>query len=224
MGVTSIIFDLDGTLIDSAPDIHAAVARALAEDGAPPLSFETVRGFIGNGLPILVERVIAARGEAPDPARRADLTQRVTRHYAAASSDLTTVYPGVGAALSWLQGQGHPMGICTNKPEGAARDVLNALGLEPFFQVVVGGETLPERKPHPAPLLAAQRLLGASSALYVGDSEVDAETAVAAGIPLLLFTQGYRKAAIADLPHRAAFSDFADLPNIVARFGTERSG
>ena len=218
MGVTAIIFDLDGTLIDSAPDIHAAVARALAEEGAPPLSFETVRGFIGNGLPILVERVIAARKERLDPVRRADLTQRVMRYYAAASADLTTVYPGVLGALAVLAAKGHPMGVCTNKPEGAARDVLNALGLGGFFQAVIGGETLPQRKPHPAPLLATRDQLGAARALYVGDSEVDAETALAAGIPLLLYTEGYRKTPIADLPHRAAFSDFAALPGLVAAF------
>jgi phosphoglycolate phosphatase len=215
--MTAIIFDLDGTLIDSAPDIHAAVARALAEEGQPALSFDTVRGFIGNGLPTLVERVIAARGEAPDPVRRADLLSRVSRQYEAASSDLTTVYPGVQVALAALQARGHPMGICTNKPEGAARDVLDALGLGRFFQVVVGGETLPERKPHPAPLLATVARLGAQRALYVGDSEVDAETALAADIPLLLFTQGYRKTPVADLPHREAFADFALLPGIVAR-------
>ena len=216
MGVTAVIFDLDGTLIDSAPDIHAAVARALTEEGAVPLSFETVRGFIGNGLPILVERVIAARKERPDPVRRADLTQRVMRYYAAASADLTTVYPGVLMALAVLAAKGHPMGVCTNKPEGAARDVLNALGLGGFFQAVIGGETLPQRKPHPAPLLATRDQLGAARALYVGDSEVDAETALAAGIPLLLYTEGYRKTPIADLPHRAAFSDFAALPGLVA--------
>ena len=214
----AVIFDLDGTLIDSAPDIHAAVARALTEEGAVPLSFEVVRGFIGNGLPILVERVIAARGEAPDAVRRADLTQRVMRYYAAASTDLTTVYPGVIAALQALQAKGHPMGVCTNKPEGAARDVLNALGLGGFFQAVVGGETLPQRKPHPAPMLATRDLLGSQRAFCVGDSEVDAETAVGAGIPLMLYTEGYRKTPLADLPHLVAFSHFAELPGLVAAF------
>jgi phosphoglycolate phosphatase len=214
--MTAIIFDLDGTLIDSAPDIHAAVARALADEGKPPLSPAQVSSFVGNGVPVLIDRVMAALGEASDPARHTVLMARFMRHYTAASSDLTTVYPGVHAALSALQAAGHPMGLCTNKPEAAARDILRAFGLDGYFQAVIGGDSLPERKPHSAPLLATMRALGAQAALFVGDSEVDAQTAVAAAVPLILFTEGYRKSPIADLPHQVAFNDFAALPGIVA--------
>lgn len=213
----AIIFDLDGTLIDSAPDIHAALARTLADEGQPPLTFQAVRSFIGNGVPVLIDRMMAARGEPADPTRRADLIARFLTQYQAESSDLTTVYPGVRDALQHLDDAGHPMGICTNKPAGPARDILAAFDLQRFFGVVIGGDSLPERKPHPAPLLATLRRLGASSALYVGDSEVDAETAEAAGIPLLLFTEGYRKSPVAALPHRASFSDFAALPGLIER-------
>lgn len=211
----AIVFDLDGTLIDSAPDIHAAVARTLADEGQPPLSYDAVRGFIGNGVPVLIDRVMAARGEAADLSRRADLIARFLAHYEAASTDLTTVYPGVRAALQALAEAGHPMGLCTNKPAGPARDILAGFDLLGFFAAVTGGDSLPERKPHPEPLRATLRALGATSALFVGDSEVDAETAAAAEIPLLLFTEGYRKTAVEDLPHRAAFSDFAALPGLV---------
>jgi len=216
--MTALIFDLDGTLIDSAPDIHAAIVRTLADEGQPPLDLDRVRGFIGNGVPVLIDRTMAALGEAADPVRRADLIARFLAHYEPASADLTTVYPGVRTALQALQEAGHAMGLCTNKPAGPARDILAAFGLLPFFATIIGGDSLPERKPHPAPLLAARAALAGSAALYVGDSEVDAETAAAAGIPLLLFTEGYRKTPVSDLPHLHAFSDFAVLPDLVRRF------
>jgi len=213
--MTSIIFDLDGTLIDSAPDIHAAIARTLADEGQPPLNFGVVRSFIGNGVPVLIDRVMAARGERPDPARRANLISRFLVHYEAKSSNLTTVYPGVRTALQTLREAGHPIGLCTNKPAGPARRILAAFDLLVFFDVVIGGDTLAERKPHPEPLLAAVRTLGCASALFAGDSEVDADTAGAAGIPFLLFTEGYRKTPVVDLRHHATFSTFAALPDLV---------
>lgn len=212
---SALIFDLDGTLIDSAPDIHAAVNRTLAEEGQPPQSVQAVRGFIGNGVPALIDRVMAARGEPADPARRSDLIARFLTHYEAASTDLTTPYPGVRSALQALADAGHPMGICTNKPADPARAILAALDLLRFFPVVIGGDSLPRRKPDPEPLRATLRALGAETAVYIGDSEVDAETAASAGIPLLLFTKGYRKTPVAELPHRAAFDDFITLPDLV---------
>lgn len=214
--MTAIIFDLDGTLIDSAPDIHAAVARTLDDEGIAPLALDTVRSFIGNGVPVLIDRVMGNLGEPANPERRADLIARFMRYYEAASADLTIVYPGVRAALAALAAAEHPIGLCTNKPEAAARGILEAFGLDSYFQVVIGGDSLPERKPHPAPLLAARHALQRPTALYVGDSEVDAQTATAAEIPLILFTEGYRKSPVADLPHRVAFADFAELPGLVA--------
>ena len=214
--MTAIVFDLDGTLIDSAPDIHAAVARMLADEGAEALPFAVVRGFIGNGVPTLIDRVIAARDEGQNPQRRADLIARFLRHYEAASSDLTTVYPGVVGALTALRGAGHVMGLCTNKPAAAARSIVAAFGLAPFFGSVIGGDSLPQRKPHPAPLQATVQALGGGPAIYVGDSEVDAETAAAAGVPLVLFTEGYRKTPVGQLPHAASFDDFTQLPALIA--------
>jgi phosphoglycolate phosphatase len=215
--MTVLVFDLDGTLIDSAPDIHAALARVLADEGQPPLDLATVRGFIGNGVPKLIDRAMAARREPANPSRRADLIARFLAHYEAASADLTTMYPGVRPALEALANAGHRIGLCTNKPAGPARDILAAFDLLPFFATIIGGDTLRKRKPHPAPLLAAQAALGGSTTLFVGDSEVDVATAAAAGIPLLLFTEGYRKTPIAELPHLRAFSDYADLPDLVRR-------
>ncbi len=210
-----LIFDLDGTLVDSAPDIHAAANRMLADEGLEPLDLATVTGFIGNGLPRLVARVMAARGI--DPARHGALTQVVLGYYNAAASVLTRPYPGVPQALDALRAAGHVLAVCTNKPEAPARSLLADLGLAPHFAVVIGGDSLPVTKPDPAPALACITALGGGAAAYVGDSEVDAATAAAAGLPFFLFTEGYRKTPVAELPHRAAFADFATLPDLIAK-------
>ncbi|MDO8885074.1 MAG: phosphoglycolate phosphatase [Pseudotabrizicola sp.] len=209
-----LVFDLDGTLVDSAPDIHAAVARMLAEEGQAALDLATVTSFVGNGLPKLVERVIAHVGM--DMAQHPRLTKATLDHYNAASSDLTRPYPGVVAVLSELQAAGHVMAICTNKPVAPARAILRDLGLQGFFSVVIGGDSLPVTKPDPAPLHACIAALGGGPVIYIGDSEVDAATAAAAGVPFALFTEGYRKTPVADLPHDVAFSDFHALSAVLA--------
>lgn len=209
-----LVFDLDGTLVDSAPDIHAAVARMLADEGRAPLDLPTVISFIGHGVPKLVERVIDHTGM--NRADHARLTKSTLAHYNAAAADLTRPYPRVIRALEQLQAAGHALAICTNKPTLPAQTVLQGLGLDRFFPVLVGGDTLPVAKPDPAPLHHCIAQLGGGPTIYVGDSEVDAATAVAAGVPFALFTEGYRKSPVADLPHQAAFSDFNALPGLIA--------
>jgi len=211
-----VAFDLDGTLIDSAPDLHAAACRMLAEAGLPAIRAEQTRAFIGNGVPKLVERVMGAVGLAPDSARHAHLTERFLHHYEAAPADKTRLYPGVRAALERLSAAGHPLAICTNKPERPARRILAAFGLSDHFAAVVGGDTLDVKKPDPAPLHHALAGSGRTAALYVGDSETDAETSRAAGIPFLLFTEGYRKSPVTAIAHDAAFADFLHLPDLVS--------
>lgn len=209
----AVVFDLDGTLIDSAPDIRAAVNLMLAAQARAPLDLKTVTSFIGNGLPKLVERVMAVRDLPPDQHQR--LTAVVLSHYHKDSASLTVIYPGVVAALKALAARGYRMGVCTNKPEAAARQILAEMDLLPFFASVVGGDRLAVTKPDPAPLHLCGQELGATDVTYVGDSEVDAATAQAAGLPFLLFTEGYRKTAVEALPHRAAFADFAALPGLI---------
>ena len=208
----ALIFDLDGTLVDSAPDIHAGVNALLAEDGHAPLPFDTVRGFIGGGVPILITRVRHASNLPEDPAHHADLCARFIASYEHDPGGLTRPYPGVEAALDAID---LPMGLCTNKPEGPTRALLAHLGWTHRFAVLVCGDTLPVRKPDPAPLHHAVEATGGSPVWFIGDSEVDAETAQRAGQPFLLFTQGYRKTPVADLPHHAAFDHWDDLPALL---------
>lgn len=214
--MTAVIFDLDGTLIDSAPDIHAAANRVLAAEGFAPLDLPQVRSFIGKGVPHLVARLLEASGEAPDGPRHALMVARFSASYESAVG-LTRPYPGVVAALDALAAKGLRLGLCTNKPAAPARAVLRHLGLDRHFAVLIGGDSLAQRKPDPAPLRAALAALGGGAAVYVGDSEVDAATAAACALPFALFTEGYRQTPVADLPHAAAFADFSALPEIVAR-------
>ena len=211
----SVIFDLDGTLIDSAPDIHATANRVMTARGHAPFTPEEVRSFVGRGAPVLVARLMAAR-QCPveGPEYDAVLAEFLECYEGAVA--LTTLYPHVLTALRDLAAGGARLGICTNKPLAPTQAVLRHFGMADLFGCVLGGDSLAVRKPDPAPLLAAAAQLGGGPAVFVGDSEVDAETAERAGLPFLLFTEGYRKALVSALPHAAAFADFRDLPGLAA--------
>lgn len=204
-----IVFDLDGTLIDSAPDLHAACVKMLAQENASPPSLETVITYIGNGVPKLVERAIKA-ADIP-MAEHGRLVRAFMKFYNQDPATLTTLYPNLLPLLDALIAKGHRLAVCTNKPEAPARVILDLLGIEFYFDVVVGGDTLEQKKPDPAPLLHALKLLDTEHCLYVGDSEVDAETADRANMPMALFTKGYRKVPVEKLPHDFGFDDFAAL-------------
>ena len=216
MAPCPIVFDLDGTLIDSAPDIHACVNQVLERHGTPLLTLDQVRGFIGGGVDVLWHKIIAAR-ELED-ARKPDYISAFMACYQDATR-LTHLFPGVMEALQVLADRGHPLGICTNKPLSVTQAILEHFGLSHLFGCVIGGDSVPERKPHPAPLRVAMQGLGADparpKALYVGDSEFDAACAAAVPVPFLIYTQGYRHTPITDLPHQAHFDDFAHLPELV---------
>lgn len=208
-----IVFDLDGTLIDSAPDIQSIANALMTEDGLAPFTLEQVRDFIGNGVVVFVQKMRAARA-IPDAAHDKLLERFVSRYHSATT--LTEIYPGVREALQALNTAGHALGICTNKPIGPTKAVLKHLSLNIYFETIIGGDSLPVSKPDPAPLLAAFGALGEGPAIYVGDSEVDAQTATRAKVPFLLFTEGYRKVPVDELPHTQAFDHFSKLPDLVA--------
>lgn len=213
--MSAVIFDLDGTLIDSAPDSHAAVNRVMEAAGEPDFDLAQVRSFIGDGIAVLIERVMEARGIAP--ARHEDFLTQFRAFYAADLTTLTTFYPGVPAALQALMDLGFKLAVCTNKPEEPTRRILAEMAISDRFGAVVGGDTLPQRKPDPAPLLHCMSLLEETNCIYVGDSEVDAATAERASVPFILFTEGYRKSPIESIHHSASFDDFGDLIGIIER-------
>lgn len=210
-----VVFDLDGTLIDSAPDIAAVANRVLVAEGLETLSLPTVTSFVGNGVGVLVARIAAARGVPPDSPQARRMLEAFLAQYEGAH-DLTRLYDGVPAMLTALATRGHAMALCTNKPEAPARSLLAHFGLAHHFGVVVGGDSLTVRKPDPAMLHETLARMAADRAVFVGDSEIDAETAAAAGIPFLLFTEGYRKTPVESISHAAAFARFDDLPDLIA--------
>ncbi len=210
----TLVFDLDGTLIDSAPDIHAAANRLLAEEGLPPQPFKALRAMIGHGVPHLIDLLMKSAGLPPDPARDARLVARYVAGYEEAV-DLTRPYPYVPETLDRLAAAGHRMGLCTNKPLAAVHAVLAHLDLAQHFSVIIAGDSEYPRKPDPAPLHAAIAALGGGPATYIGDHEVDAATAHAAGIPFVLYTEGYRAAPATSLT-ACAFADWRALPALVA--------
>lgn len=214
--MTAIVFDLDGTLIDSVPDIHNAAVRMLADEGHPPLSVARIRSFIGNGVPALVSKIMAEIGENPENrARHGVLVDRFMQHYEAAPAVLSRPFDNVQDALERLSAEGFRFAVCTNKPERITKQILQDLGMATCFKAVIGGDSLSVRKPDPAPLHAAIDKAGATAAIYVGDSEVDGETALAADVPFVLFTEGYRKVPASEINHQAAFSDFMQLEGII---------
>lgn len=211
----SVAFDLDGTLIDSAPEIHAAALDVLAAEGLPALDFETVKGFIGRGVPDLIGRMLAHLG-MPDPARQARMAAAFTDGYEGRVS-MTAVYPGAAAALAALAARGAALGLCTNKPRAATEAVVAHFALGPFG-AVIGGDSLAVKKPDPAALHACLAALDRGRAVFVGDSEIDAETAARAGVPFALFTEGYRRTPAEALAPAFAFADWADFPAALAAY------
>ena len=205
-----LVFDLDGTLIDSAPDLAQAVNALLAELGKPPLAEAAIRPMIGDGSRLLLARALAAsNAEAP-----ADAFERFMVHYLAFVADKTRVYPEVPETLAALQARGHPLGVCTNKPFAPTERVLEAFGLAPFFGAVIGGDSLPQRKPEPEPLLETIARLGGGTAAMIGDSANDMLCARAANVPGILIPSDYGlPAEEADLK----IARFADLPAALER-------
>lgn len=185
----TLLLDLDGTLVDSVPDLAAALNRLIRSRGLAGFSEPEVALMVGDGVAKLLERAFAARGKLPDSAAIADYSADYLAHAATA----TRPYPGVEQALDELADDGWRMAVCTNKPEAAARALLSALGLTRHFVAIGGGDSFPVRKPDPAHLLATLRAAGGVPELAVmaGDHANDVAAAHGAGLPCIFAAWGY---------------------------------
>jgi phosphoglycolate phosphatase len=190
-----VVFDLDGTLVDSAPDIHAALDRLMAGQGRPGFARPEVTAMIGDGVRVLVERAAAARDIAFSEA----LLARFTADYTAHAAEATALFPGIAAALDGLAAAGWALAVCTNKPAAATAALLGALGLAGRFAAVGGGDSFPVRKPDPGHLLGTIAQAGGNpaAAVMIGDHRNDVAAARGAGLPCLFAGWGYGTPAMA---------------------------
>jgi phosphoglycolate phosphatase len=196
--LAAVLFDLDGTLLDTAADIALALNRTMIEYDCRPLAEDDVRRMIGRGSPILIERAAASQGRIVDATTQAAMVERFFHHYGGlgeSNEDSAQPYAGAAESLRTLHAAGLRTAVVTNKQHRFAEALLNRLGLADWVDVVVGGDTCARRKPDPQPLLFACESLHVppSKSLMIGDSVNDVQAARAAGIPIVCVAYGYNE-------------------------------
>ncbi|MDQ3139157.1 MAG: phosphoglycolate phosphatase [Pseudomonadota bacterium] len=206
----TVVFDLDGTLADTAPDLAAALNHALLTLGRAAIAPESVRHLVGHGARALLWRGLDATGEASEALVERCLPLFID-YYSANICRGTTAYPELDAAMDALDAHGVALAICTNKPEALAHALVAALGWEGRFASLVGGDTLAVRKPDPAPLHEAIARAGGGCAVFVGDTIVDADTARAAMIPFVAVGFGFSDRPATLLGADIVIDRYADL-------------
>jgi 2-phosphoglycolate phosphatase, prokaryotic len=221
MEPTALVFDLDGTLVDSLPDLRAALNEMLREVGRRELSPSEVRSMIGDGTHALVPRALRATGEVIDRSLILENAhERFLNFYEAVPTKLSRLYPGVAKTLESLVESGTHLAVCTNKQQRATLAVLEGFGIAQYFEAIVGGDCVPFHKPDPRHLLAAieQLHVDPNEAIMVGDNENDYAAARGAGSRVVLMRYGYLRVPAESLNPDAWLSDFSEIPNTLAKF------
>ena len=215
----TVVFDLDGTLIDTAPDLAAALNAVLIRERLPPVPLEQVRHMVGRGARVLIENAMTWHRIPPDPARTTDLVKHFLDYYEANIAVTSRPFEGMETTVRSLASRGHKIGICTNKPESLSRKLILELGLQDLFPVILGADSRPYRKPDPRHLTDTVDALGGShaDAVLVGDSDTDAKTARAANIPVVLVTFGYTETPVSELGAQEVIDHFSGLEAALAR-------
>jgi phosphoglycolate phosphatase len=211
---STIVFDLDGTLVDTAPDLLGTLNALLSAEGLPLLPLESARTLIGQGAKALLARGFAAAGEPLDPPKLDRLFDEFIAHYLGRIAQESRPFEGVVPALDTLAAAGARLAVCTNKRTDLSLALLDALGLTGRFAAIVGADSAPAPKPDPRHLWTAIELAGGAPgrAVMVGDSASDARAARNGGVPLVLVSFGYTDIPAADLQPDVLIDAFADLP------------
>ena len=217
MVAPTVIFDLDGTLVDSAPDLVATLNVIFAREGLPPVAYDTARNLVGGGARSMIERSLAAQARKLDAAGVDSLVKDFVEHYAAHIADRSRAFPGLDAALDELAAGGCRFAVCTNKLQWLSVRLLDALGLSNRFAAICGADTFGLQKPHPDLLRRTIARAGGepAHAVMVGDSVSDIATARAAGVPVVAVDHGYTETPVSELGADRVISTFAELPSAV---------
>ena len=189
----TIVFDLDGTLVDTAPDLTAALNHVLVNEGCPALPQVEVRNLVGHGAKALIERGMARQGARPTEHDLARMLKLFLNYYGENIANNSILFPGVTRTLEYFRARQALLAVCTNKPTRLSRDLFRALDMERHFEAVLGSDSLPVRKPDPLHLIETIRQAGGDPArsVMVGDSATDVDTAKAANIPVVAVSFGY---------------------------------
>jgi phosphoglycolate phosphatase len=200
MGGRAVVFDLDGTLIDTAPDLWRATNHILASLGRRPITLKDVRAFVGHGARALIARGLAATGDGADRQTTEKLFAEFVHYYGEHIAEGSEAFPGAVPLLDRLKEQGFRLGVCTNKLEGLSVRLLEALDLRKYFDAVVGPDTIGLAKPDPSSYRETLRRMKRKIArsVLIGDSETDVLTARAAGVPVIGVTFGYTPRPVAE--------------------------
>ena len=220
----AIVFDLDGTLVDTAPDLHDTLNAVLGRCGRAGISLGEVRHMVGDGVRALLERGFAASGGAPPADQFEAASADFLLHYEANVSLHSRPFPAVIAMLQQLRQAGHAMAVCTNKPYRFSARLLADLAMADYFGAVLGGDSLAVRKPHREHLLGTLAAIGAGpeNAVMVGDSANDVAAARNAGVPVILVSFGYTATPARDLGGDLLIDSFDELPAALARLEATR--
>jgi phosphoglycolate phosphatase len=221
MAPWTIAFDLDGTLVDTAPDLIDTLNVILAREGLPPVPYAQARTMIGGGARRMIEAALAFEKRTPPAAEVERMLEEFIAHYAAHIADRSRPFPGLDAALDRLAAQGCIFAVCTNKLEGLSRLLLDTLGLSPRFAAICGQDTFGVQKPDPEILRRTIAQAGGDTAraIMVGDSAADVETARAAGVPIIAVDFGYTDIPVRELRPDGVIGRFAELPEALSAFG-----
>ena len=219
MTIKAVIFDLDGTLVDSAPDLMLATNHVLSRLERRAITMDEVRSFVGHGARALIARGCAATGEPIDEKTLDFYFAEFLRFYEKNIAVDSVAFPGVINLLRRCAAGGLKMGVCTNKLEGLSVRLLQALGMEKYFGAIVGPDTVNIAKPDPAPYLETMKRLGlqAKDSIMIGDSETDILTARAAGVPVIGVTFGYTQKPVATYNPDYLVSHFDEIWDIIQR-------
>lgn len=212
-----VVFDLDGTLIDTAPDLVDTLNVILAREGIPPVAYDAARMLIGGGVRPMLERALAEQGRSVPAPEMDDLFGTFLEHYAAHIADRSRPFPGVESAMDVLAQSGYTLAICTNKLEWLSRRLLDALQLTPRFAAICGQDTFGVKKPDPEVLRKTVAAAGGdiARAVMVGDSATDIRLAQAAQIPVVAVDFGYTDMPVSAFRPDRVISSYAMLPAAV---------